>query len=156
MSGDAQSEPMTWAAYIEWAVRRAGGVNELAARAHLHRATISAWRNGKKGPDATSVGSILSIAAAVGDDPRRALYAAGRSPGPDDVPATPTAAQADAPSLAAQLGRINARIDLITASALPFNEKALLIWEQQAEADRIVALYLDKPEDGGPARRRSA
>ncbi len=136
-----------WADYITWAARRAGSVDALAERSGLHRVTLSSWKTGRVTADNVALKSIRAVAAAVGDDPANALRAAGRITA-DQPPPSPPPVVDEGPSLADQLARVTARIEAIAASSLPFRDKTALIWEQQAEADRITALYLAKPDDG--------
>lgn len=132
-SDDAGDTPKTWAQYIRWAADRAGGVRQLADRAGLHRSTVYDWRNGKNSDTAT-VRSIRAIAEAVGDDPGRALRAAGQAVTGDDAPPPPP----PAPTLADQLR-------LIRESGMPIDQ-------QIAAAAELVALYRQLPEQAAEPR----
>lgn len=140
--------PASWADYIAEATQRAGGVAKLANLSGLHRGTISEWKAGNNADTAT-IRSIIAIADAIGDDPRRALLAAGQQPGhlpdqPDPAPATS--------GLAAELARINERIRAITESGLPLHEQMDAIKTQHELADLAVARYRQRP-DAAPDRR---
>lgn len=142
-----------WADYITWAAAQVGSVDELAARTELHRTTISAWKTGRKTPETATAKSIRAVAAAVGDDPRNALRAAGRAV---DTEGTWTPPAPAAQTLAAELARINERIRLIAESGLPLHEQDAAIETQEEAADQAVARYRRRAEGTDGVHGQSA
>jgi hypothetical protein len=146
-SGTPKRQRGPWAEYVTWAAARAGSVDELAARTELHRTTISGWKTGRKTADNATLKSIRAIAAAVGDDPRNALRAAGRAVA-DDTARTPTPGPPLAADLAAELEAINERIRAIGRLGLPPHEELKAIKTQTALADQFIARYQRAQHDG--------
>lgn len=73
--GDTSHPGGTWGAYIEGIGDRPGwNMTRLAKESTIGRSTLYKWRNGQGG---VTVDSVLKVAQTVGDEPERALAAAG-------------------------------------------------------------------------------
>jgi transcriptional regulator with XRE-family HTH domain len=106
----------TWARYLDAVTHRPGwSVARLARESGVHRSTIFRWLNGEV--SGATVGSVMRIASAVGDDPDEALRAAADLLGP----AAPVDPDADA-------------VSMIMESDLPVDAKHELLAELRSQA----------------------
>lgn len=75
LMGDANERHESWSDYLRRMTSRPGwSVARLARESGIHRGTIFKWIAGKTG---ATVANVKSIAEALGDDPAKALSAAG-------------------------------------------------------------------------------
>lgn len=106
----------TWARYLGAVTRRPGwSVARLARESGVHRSTIFRWLNGEV--TGATVGSVLRIAAAAGDEPDEALRAAA------DLLTMPAATDPDAEA-----------VSMIMDSDLPPDAKHELLAELRSQA----------------------